>query len=163
MKLARSAMMGMVVMSSLAGCSSNQNGESNSLSVNSEKMACADITDAGIGDFEFKQICIGEKTAVATVGTFESSHYFYDVKASKELKNTLELSPDKIRNKTAKPLVVMLKVKPDYRVKSVVEALTAKGIELPGAGGRVWVVGHPNRDFNTEESTFIAGDFKVSK
>ncbi|MCX6126779.1 MAG: hypothetical protein NTV34_18785, partial [Proteobacteria bacterium] len=125
------------------------------------RFACGSIKGAGSGDFEFKSICLSETEATATTGTFEGSSYKYKVSKSKEMTGAYELAPEKSPSgEVGKPLLVILKIKKEYKVTSLVDALLAKDITVPGGGGRIWVVGHPHTNQN---ETFIADDFQLSQ
>lgn len=56
------------------------------------EMACSSIKGAGMGDFDFSQICLSDTFAVLRVGSFESSDYLYAVKTGPRVANLLSVT-----------------------------------------------------------------------
>ena len=144
----------------LNSCRTSQDtaGSGTLASVKTEQFACGEVIDSGSGDLDFKSICLSEQTGVATIGTREKTSYKYVITKNAELENTFDLTPVSDGN----PLIVMFKLKSNYEFTTIIEALTKDGIELPDAGGRVWVINHPKKKYTGEDSgSYIAGNFKI--
>lgn len=157
--------LGMFVFLIASACEALAQPSTRGLATTNEKYACGNVIDADNGDFSFKSICMSEKHAVVRVGTFEGHTYFYNIQVDQELKNKkiYSLVPDVSRQQgeVGRGLSVILKVKPNYTITTLVKALTDPNVTLDGAGGRVWVIGNPSPQSEDDQSYVVDG-FKLS-
>ena len=126
------------------------------------RFACGSVIGAGSGDFDFREICVSEKTAVANTGAFEGNSYFYNVTSDPSMPKFYYLTPDQSKKPLGNPLTLILKLKPGYKIESLVDTLIEKNITQENAGGRVWVAGHPVPGHGGDEVSYIADHFKLT-
>lgn len=126
-----------------------------------DRIACGTIIGAGEGDYDFRKICVSDKAATATIGAYKSTTYYYHLQSDGHVPNMFYLNPDKTKGKPGNPLTLILKVVGNYKVKSIVDALTVNGITEEGSGGRLRITGQPVPGMGGDEVSFIADFFSV--
>lgn len=154
--LAISFLISTLILSCKTNSASPPSGLESTASLN--RLACGSVTGAGNGEFDFRAICVNDTTATAKTGTLTREDYFYSVTRDPSIPKIYYLEPTSGGN----GLTLILKVKPGYTVTSLVDALIEKNITLDGAGGRLWITGHPVPGIGGEGS-YIADDFKLSE